>query len=232
MKILRSLVALAAVLSVSAFALGTAARAQDPAGAPPAGGKQAKRGGAANGNPLNVALKALTLTADQQTKVDDLMKAYREAVKADNTGGTPASPEQRQAREEKLTADIKAVLTDAQKTQFDAELTKVRAERAAGPFVKAMEGLDLTDEQKAKVTPIVQDTAAQITKIRADDGLKNKERRTKMAAVVEEMKGKVRPLLTPEQQTKFDAIQWPLRGARGGNGGRGGNGAPAPAPAP
>jgi Spy/CpxP family protein refolding chaperone len=60
--------------------------------------------------------------------------------------------------------------------------------------------LNLTAEQQAKVQPIVDQTKPQIAAI-------HQEAMQKMKTVIEGAVSQIRPLLTAEQQKKFDAIQ-------------------------
>ena len=61
-------------------------------------------------------------------------------------------------------------------------------------------GLDLTADQQAKVQPILDQAKPQIAAI-------HEEAMQKMKAVIDGTTPQIRPLLTPEQQKKFDAIQ-------------------------
>ncbi len=60
--------------------------------------------------------------------------------------------------------------------------------------------LDLTADQKAKVQPIIDQARPQIEAI-------HKEAMEKMRSVMENAGTQIRPLLTPEQQQKFDAMK-------------------------
>jgi protein CpxP len=80
---------------------------------------------------------------------------------------------------------------------------------------RATEQLNLTPEQKAKVQPIVDQATPQIENIR-------REAMQKTKAVMDTAMAQIRPLLTPEQQKKFDEAQDDRRGGRGGHGGHGG----------
>jgi len=60
--------------------------------------------------------------------------------------------------------------------------------------------LNLTDDQKAKVQPIIDQTKPQIAAI-------HKEAMEKMHALLENATNQIRPLLTPAQQQKFDAMK-------------------------
>jgi len=68
------------------------------------------------------------------------------------------------------------------------------------PLEHLSEKLDLTAEQKAKVQPIIDQTKPQIAAI-------HQEAMEKMRAIMESTGAQIRPLLTPEQQQKFDAMK-------------------------
>ena len=70
----------------------------------------------------------------------------------------------------------------------------------ANPLEHLSKDLNLTDDQKAKVQPIIDQTKPQIAAI-------HKEAMEKMHAVMENAGNQIRPLLTPEQQTKLDAMK-------------------------
>jgi Spy/CpxP family protein refolding chaperone len=68
------------------------------------------------------------------------------------------------------------------------------------PFEHLSKDLNLTDEQKTKVQPIIDQTKPQMAAI-------HKEAMEKMHALLENAVNQIRPLLTPEQQQKFDAMK-------------------------
>jgi Spy/CpxP family protein refolding chaperone len=68
------------------------------------------------------------------------------------------------------------------------------------PLEHLTKELDLTPDQQAKVSPIVDQAKPQIQAI-------HQEAMEKMRAVMENATAQIRPLLTPQQQTKFDAIK-------------------------
>jgi Spy/CpxP family protein refolding chaperone len=68
------------------------------------------------------------------------------------------------------------------------------------PLEHLSKDLNLTDDQKAKVQPIIDQTKPQIAAI-------HKEAMDKMQALLESAGGQIRPLLTPQQQQKFDAMK-------------------------
>jgi len=68
------------------------------------------------------------------------------------------------------------------------------------PLEHLSKDLNLTDDQKAKVQPIIDQTRPQIAAI-------HKEAMEKLHAVMENAGNQIRPLLTPEQVTKLDAMK-------------------------
>lgn len=158
----------------------------------------------------------LGLTADQKTKLEELIKANREAsakLGADDSKG-------RQELSDKLNADIKALLTDEQKTK----LAKLQAQpartgfgqrntdgqRGGGNFLERNKDLGLTESQQKAIKDL-QDAFDTASKSATPE-----DRRS----LNEKLRKDIREVLTPEQREKMDK-------AREGRQTR-----PAPAPAP
>ena len=68
------------------------------------------------------------------------------------------------------------------------------------PLEHLSKDLELTDDQKAKVQPIIDQTKPQLAAI-------HQEAMEKMHALMENAGAQIRPLLTPQQQQKFDAMK-------------------------
>ena len=68
------------------------------------------------------------------------------------------------------------------------------------PLEHLSESLNLTAEQKTKVQPIIDQAKPQIAAI-------HQEAMEKMKTVMESAGAQIRPLLTPQQQEKFDAMK-------------------------
>ena len=68
------------------------------------------------------------------------------------------------------------------------------------PLEHLSKDLNLTDDQKTKVQPIVDQVKPQMKAI-------HEEAMKKMHALLEGAGSQIRPLLTPEQQVKFDAMK-------------------------
>ena len=67
--------------------------------------------------------------------------------------------------------------------------------------------LNLTDDQKAKILPILQDSSKQSQELHQDTSLSPQDRRTKMRSIHDKTMSQVRSVLTPEQQTKLDQMK-------------------------
>ena len=67
------------------------------------------------------------------------------------------------------------------------------------PLEEMSSTLNLTDAQKAKVQPVIDQARPQLRAI-------HEEAMNKAKAVIDASLTQIRPLLTPEQQTKLDAI--------------------------
>jgi len=194
--------------------------------APPANGARV-RGGQRQGNPLETALKAVDLTADQKTKI----KAIAEKFKADMAAITDRrSPEGRakvRTLNEQTLASVKAVLTSEQQPKFQAAYDEALAWRS--PYGRALEQLQLSSDEKSKVTPILVAQMSDVEKMRQDTSIRGAARREKMAAMVTDLKAKIRPLLTADHQTQLDSLDLAARRGGGRQGGRRGGAAGAPA---
>lgn len=77
------------------------------------------------------------------------------------------------------------------------------------------EALNLTQEQKDRVAAIFKENAPQIQAIMSDEARARDERRAKMQELRKDMRARIRAVLTPEQQTKFDTMPRPGWGTRG-----------------
>jgi Spy/CpxP family protein refolding chaperone len=112
---LQRMMVVAAAMIVSA----TAVTAQPPGGGGP-GGMQARR--------MEAMMKGITLSADQQKKVDSIQTASRAEMPA-MTPGSPPDPEMRQKMMEasrKRDDAIRGVLTTEQQAIWDKNAEEVR----------------------------------------------------------------------------------------------------------
>ncbi len=94
--------------------------------------------------------------------------------------------------------------------------------------------LDLTAGQTAQLQQIFTEEKAKMESLRADTTLAPADRRTQMMGLHQGVQTRIRAVLTPDQQAKFDAMQAQMRERRmgGANQGAPPQAAPSDAPAP
>ena len=66
--------------------------------------------------------------------------------------------------------------------------------------------LDLTDDQKAKVKPVMEDQQKQMADLRKDTSLAPADRRAKMKEIRDGTGAKLKEILTPEQYAKWQKM--------------------------
>lgn len=108
--------ALAAALIIPAAA---GAQQTAPAGAPPAGAHHHHRGHGWGG-----ALKGITLTDAQKQQLKELREQNKPVP------GQTVDPATRKANRAAMMQKVEAILTPAQRTQFEQNLQQMRADRA------------------------------------------------------------------------------------------------------
>jgi Spy/CpxP family protein refolding chaperone len=69
------------------------------------------------------------------------------------------------------------------------------------------EKLNLTDDQKATLKPILQDHMQQIKTVREDSSLSEEQKHAKLKSIHDSMHGQINAMLTPEQQAKFKQMR-------------------------
>ena len=72
--------------------------------------------------------------------------------------------------------------------------------------------LNLTPDQVTQVKAIDEDSGKQMKALREDTSVAQQDKRAKMMDIRKASQGKIRALLTPDQQTKFDALETEMRG--------------------
>lgn len=77
--------------------------------------------------------------------------------------------------------------------------------------------LNLTDEQKAKVKPILEDEGKQMKAVREDSSLSQEQKHDKAKQIHETTHSQINDLLTPEQQQKFAQLKEQHKEHREGN---------------
>lgn len=74
--------------------------------------------------------------------------------------------------------------------------------------------LNLTDDQKTKIKPILEDQSKQMQDVRQNTSASEQDRRAKMKQIHENTMSQLRPILTSDQQKKLDEMM-SHRGERG-----------------
>ena len=69
------------------------------------------------------------------------------------------------------------------------------------------EKLNLTDDQKTKLKPILQDEAQQMKAVHEDASLSPDQKHAKMKSIHESFRGQINGVLTPEQQAKWKQMK-------------------------
>jgi periplasmic protein CpxP/Spy len=77
--------------------------------------------------------------------------------------------------------------------------------------------LNLTDDQKTKIKPILEEQSKQMQQLRQDSSSPREERRAKMKQIHESTMTQVRPILNADQQKKLEEMmsRRPERGEKG-----------------
>lgn len=73
--------------------------------------------------------------------------------------------------------------------------------------------LNLTDDQKTKIKPILEDESKQIQQLRQDTSLSQEDKRSKFQEIHQKLMSQIKPILTSDQQKKLDSMH-----ERGGHG--------------
>lgn len=140
---------------------------------------------ATEANEIRTVHQDSSLSAEQkQTKVKEIRDNSREKINALLT------PDQ-----QKIFAEMKGEAGNRIRERFQNRLT-VLAEQ-----------LNLTDEQKAAINPILATEANDIKAVMQDNSLSKEQKQTKISAIREASDTKINALLTPEQQAKWAKLK-------------------------
>lgn len=90
--------------------------------------------------------------------------------------------------------------------------------------------LNLTDDQTTQVKAILDDSRAKMEALRGNSALSQEDRRSQMTAIYKTEQDKVDAILTPDQKTKYDAMQARMRQRMQERGGGTGQMPPSTAP--
>jgi Spy/CpxP family protein refolding chaperone len=77
----------------------------------------------------------------------------------------------------------------------------------AGQLERLSQELNLTDEQKEKVKPILDEQSKQMQATQDDTSLSQEQKRDKMKQIHQTTHSQINEILTPEQQKKFAELK-------------------------
>lgn len=83
------------------------------------------------------------------------------------------------------------------------------------PMKMLTEKLSLTEAQQAQLKPILAEQKKEMDAVRADTSLEKDAKWAKAAEILKAYQPKIRAILTPDQQKKFDEMKDEMRGMGG-----------------
>jgi Spy/CpxP family protein refolding chaperone len=162
----------------------------------------------------------LNLTDAQKTAVKSILANEANEIKAVHQDGS-LSDEQKQAKTKEIRDSgrekINAMLTPEQQKKF-AEMKGEAGNRMREEFQNRLgmlaEQLNLTDEQKTAIKPILAAEANDIKAVHQDNSLSKEQKQSKSSDIRETADKKINALLTPEQQAKWAQLKEHAKGER------------------
>jgi Spy/CpxP family protein refolding chaperone len=94
------------------------------------------------------------------------------------------------------------------------------------------QNLNLTDDQTSQVKAIFEDSRTKMESVRSNSSLSQDDRRLQIMSIRKSENDKVEALLTPDQKTKYEALQEQMRGRMRGGAPSGAPGGDTPHPPP
>jgi Spy/CpxP family protein refolding chaperone len=187
------------------------------ASAPDSNSPGHRNGGPAAQRPAHEFMKELSeklnLTDAQKAAIKPILATEANEIKAVHQDSS-LSTEQKQAKTKEIRDNsrekINALLTPEQQKKF-AEMkgeagSKMR-ERFQNRLTVLAEKLNLTDEQKAVIDPILATEANDIKAAMQDNSLSKEQKQTKISDIRDASDKKINALLTPEQQAKWAQLK-------------------------
>jgi Spy/CpxP family protein refolding chaperone len=155
----------------------------------------------------------LNLTDEQKAAIKPILATEANEIKAVHQDKSLTN-EQKQAKLKEIRDSsrekINAQLTDEQKKIFaemkDPAGSRTR-EQSQNRLTVIAEKLNLTDEQKAAINPILATEVNDIKAVMQDNSLSKEQKQTKTSDIREASDKKINALLTPEQQAKWAQLK-------------------------
>lgn len=175
---------------------------------------------------LDMMTRRLGLSEEQQAKIKPILAEEDLQLKALRGNDTYNRDERRSRLQELNTVTyekIKPILTPEQLKKHEQAKKIIREKRSnirssrPGPNPESNDtekriqrltlDLGLTTEQQTKIMPILEEENKQLETLRGNDNYNREQRRVKLQELNQISSEKIRPILTPEQQSKFDKIK-------------------------
>jgi Spy/CpxP family protein refolding chaperone len=155
----------------------------------------------------------LNLTDAQKAAIKPILATEANEIKAVHQDGS-LSNEQKEAKVKEIRDNgrekINALLTPEQQKTF-AEMRGPAGSRTREEFQNRLamlaEKLNLTDEQKTAIKPILATEVNDIKAVVQDNSLSKEQKQTKISGIREASNKKINTLLTPEQQAKLAQLK-------------------------
>lgn len=223
------LLALAVLVSMGAQSSSAAdIEAAKPASRGPVGMSKGKTGSYDPDRRIELMTQNLKLTPEQRAKIKPILDEEFKQLEA-LRGNDSYNRDERRAKLQELnqaTYDkISPILTPAQQKKHETVKKIIKERRSTqrgsrptpemkGPALNNPErrlknltnDLGLSVEQQAKIKPIIEDEFTQLNKLKGSDAYNRDERRTKLQNLNNDTNEKIRQVLTPEQQQKYEQI--------------------------
>jgi Spy/CpxP family protein refolding chaperone len=155
----------------------------------------------------------LNLTEEQKTAIKPILAAEANEIKTVHQDAS-LSNEQKQAKTKEIRDSsrekINALLTPEQQKIF-AEMKGQPGDRMRDALQNRMamlaEKLNLTEEQKTAIKPILATEANDIKAVAQDNSLSKEQKQTKISGIRDASDKQINALLTPEQQAKWAQLK-------------------------
>ena len=79
------------------------------------------------------------------------------------------------------------------------------------PLERLSKALDLTEDQKAKIKPIIEERRQKMQALRDDTSLSKEQRMEQVKEIFKSSNEQIKALLTPDQQQKFEQLMQEMR---------------------
>lgn len=171
----------------------------------------------------------LNLTADQKAKFQTLREAQKKEMQALRQNGN-ATKEQRKSIHEKYKPQYEAILTPAQREEWNKQKSawKEKGDRGSKAFNKRngkrgaqaaffKKELNLTADQQKKITSIFQEFRTKAQDIRSSNSLTQDQKKSQMKSLADQYMSQGKAVLTPEQAKKWEEMKGQRKQRRNSN---------------